>query len=292
MIFIVIAVVAVILYFVIRPYFLKYDNIVCFTGAIGSGKTLNATDTAIRLLKRQRSSVRMYNLFHRKHKRPLPMLYSNIPLRIGFREMSLQLTEEHLLMQRHIVPCSIVFIDEVDQFAHQLEYKNPNLVRASDGSGGAFDEFCRLFRQYTFGGYFVMTTQSTDNIVLTIRRRMGCFVNLMCNRSWGIPFIWPHLFHTTKCRNIMISEDVKTVVEDGNNESQYSTLFGFYSLRPRYDTHCFSGRYAGVPYKEEHEWQMFKTNRVLRCPWVPVESYIVTSDDDTRVEEIKESEKE
>ena len=278
--------VVVFLYFMIKPYFVKFDNIVCFTGAIGSGKTLNATDTAIRLLKRQRSGVRFYNFFHRKHKISLPMLYSNIPIRIGFREMSLRLTEEHLLMQRRIVPGSIVFLDEVDQFANQMEYKNPNLCRDMFGVGGAFDEFCRLFRQYTKGGYLVMTTQSTDNIVTVIRRRMGCFVNLMYNRSWGIPFLMPHIFHTTKCRNIMISEDVKTTV-DGNNEDCYRTLYGFYPLRPRYDSYCYSGRYETVPYKEEQQWKRFKTNHVLQCPAIKVPA-LTTSDDPEEIEEINE----
>lgn len=270
---------AIIVFLIIRPYTLKYDNIVCFTGAIGSGKSLNSTQTAVMLVKRQRSAVFWHNVFHPRHKKPKPMLYSNIPLRIGFREMALQLTEEHLLMQKRIVPRSVVFIDEVDQFANQLEWKNPNLSRLNNEVGGNFDEFVRLYRHYTLGGYLVLNTQSTDNIVTTIRRRMGSFVNLMQCRSWGIPFIYPNLFYTCRARNIMISEDVKATVEK-NNEDSYCTLFGFFPFRPRYDTYCYSGRYEVVPYEGEKTWRKYKTNKVIMCPKVAAPRTTKGTDDD------------
>lgn len=260
-----IALVLLLAFIVIKPYTVKYDNIVCFTGAIGSGKSLNSTETAVRLLKKQRFSVWWNNLFHPRHRLEKPILYSNIPLRINRKEMALVLTEEHLLLQKRIVPRSVVFLDEVDQFANQNEWKNPNLSRISGEVGGNFDEFVRLFRHYTRGGYLVMNTQSTDNIVTTIRRRMGCFVNLMYNHSWGIPILRPKLLYVNKARNIMVSEDVKTIVQ-GNAEDEYRTIIGFYPWKPRYDTYCYSDRYTTVPYKDERMWAKYKTNKMIICP--------------------------
>ena len=274
----IIPVLLIIFYIVVKPYTVKYDNIVCFTGAIGSGKSLNSTETAIRLLKKQRASVKWNNLFHPRHKLPLPMLYSNIPLRISRKEMALVLTEEHLLLQKRIIPRSVVFLDEVDQFANQNEWKNVNLARLSGDVGGNFDEFVRLFRHYTKGGYLVLNTQSTDNIVTTIRRRMGCFVNLMYNRSFGIPFIRPHLLYFNKARNIMVSEDVKTIVQT-NAEADYRTIIGFYPWKPRYDTYCYSGRYETVPYKNELQWAKMKTNKLIICPNKPQLKYTTSEED-------------
>ena len=275
----IIAVVLVILYIVIRPYCLKYDNIVCFTGAIGSGKSLNSTQTAVMLCKRQRMAIRWHNFFHPWHKLPLPMLYSNIPLRLTRKEYAIKLDEEHLLMQKRIVPRSVVFIDEIDQFANQLEWRNPNLARLSAKVGGNFDEFIRLFRHYTKGGYLVLNTQATDNIVTNIRRRMGTFVNLMQCRSWGIPIIAPNILYTCKCRHILISEDV-TAVEEKNIEDGYSTLFGFFPLYRRYDTYCYSDRYEVVPYEDEKTWRKLKTNKMIICPNEAVPRTTKSEDDE------------
>lgn len=278
----------VVLFVVIRPYCLKYDNIVCFTGSLGSGKSLNSTNTAVVLLRRQRAAVRWYNLFHPRHKKEKPMLYSNIPIRIGFKEYSLKLTNEHLLMKKRIVPKSVVYLDEVDQFASQLEWKNPNLARINSKSGGNFDEFVRLFRHYTYGGYLVFNTQSIDNVVLNIRRRMGSYVNLMNCRTFGIPIIAPRLFYVCKCRHISISEDIKTV-EEKNKEDNYSNLYGFMPLFRRYDTYCYSGKYETVPYGDELRWARMKTNDVIACPPDVVARTTKSVDDEKTTVPVKRS---
>ena len=41
-----IAIAGGILFFIIKPYTIKYDTTLAFTGGLGSGKTLNATKTA------------------------------------------------------------------------------------------------------------------------------------------------------------------------------------------------------------------------------------------------------
>ena len=256
--------VAVILYIVIKPYTVKYDTVVCFTGGLGAGKSFMSVDTALNLLNRNRAKVFWHNVFHRKDKWPYPMLYSNIPVRVGRKEMSLRLTEDHLLLQAHIIPRSVVFLDEVDGFANQQEYKNINLCRLTEKEGGNFDEYCRLFRHYTLGGYFVCNTQCTENIVLTIRRRINTCFNLMHFRKWGLPFL-PKIIYTVKCRNLTISEEIKTI-EQNNTEDNMRTLIGFMPWRKRYDTYCYSERYNTVPYEDEHMWCRLKTNRMIACP--------------------------
>lgn len=279
-------VVGFILYLKIKPYCIRYDTVVCFTGGLGAGKSFMSVDTAINLLKRNRIKVRWHNFFHRKDPWDMPMLYSNIPLRISRKENSLVLTSDHLLLQSHIVPRSVVFLDEVDGFANQQEYKNPNLLRLSDVIGGNFDEFCRLFRHYMLGGYFVCNTQCTENIVLTIRRRLNTCFNLMHFRKWYIPltrFILPPILYTVKCRNISISEEIKTV-EENNAEDNFRTVIGLFPWLKRYDTYCYSDRYSPVPYREERFWLKRKTNRLISCPSKPAERLTATEDEEEKTE--------
>lgn len=243
--------VLVVLFLVLRPYFVKYDTLVTFTGGLGSGKSFMSVKTAIHLYRRQRLRVRIHNFFHPRKKQPLPELYSNIPVRITLRKKALQLTKEHLLLQRALIPRSVVLIDEVDAFANQFQYNSPAIVDVKcGGENGNFDEFCRFYRHYTKGGYLIMNTQASANENLVIRRRQNSVNNLMLFRTWGIPLIWPHIFYTVRCRHITTSEDVKTV-EDEQAENGMRLCIGLMPLYRRYDTYCYAPRYDSVPRKPE-----------------------------------------
>ena len=117
-----------------------------------------------------------------------------------------------------------MFIDEVGSFASQFEYNNPNIK-------DNFDEFVRLFRHYTKGGYLVVNDQCSENIVLQIRRRINTVFNLMHFKKWfGIVY-------TVKVRNISISEEIKTV-EEQDTEDNMTTKIRFMPLfLKRYDTY-------------------------------------------------------
>lgn len=247
----IIAIVIVIL--IVKPYIIHYDTVQCYTGGLGSGKSLISTQMAVRLLRKNRWKVRFYNLRHPKKKKPKPVLYSSIPLRISSKEWALQLTQEHLTLQKHLPEKCVVFIDEIDSYASQFDYKLPNIIEN-------FDEFTRFFRHYTKGGYLVCNTQATDNLVLQIRRRMNSVFNLLHFKK----FLF--IFYTVRIRNISISEEIKTI-ETEDKEDNMSTLFGLLPIFcKRYDTYCYSGRYDTVPVGQEHVYIRLKTNKVIKCP--------------------------
>lgn len=199
--------------------------------------------------------VRIHNLFHPKNKWDKPMLYSTIPFRVSKREWAYKLTPQHMLLQHKIIPRSVCFIDEIDSWANQFEFNLQNIL---DG----FNEYCRLYRHYTQGGYIVCNTQCTDNIVLQIRRRMNSVLNLMHFKKHFF------FFYTVKIRNITLSEEFKTI-EEGHAEQNMSTKFGILPRKPfmkHYDTYCYSERYNTVPLKQETTWTKLKTNVLIRCP--------------------------
>lgn len=284
--FVILVIVIILLFLIIKPYFIKYDTLVSFTGGLGSGKTFKSVETALVLYRKQRFKVRIHNLFHPKHKEPLPELYSNIPLKIGFRKYAIRLTKEHLLLQKRIAPRSVCLLDEVDVFANQFQYNNPAIVNTKGGEEyGNFDEFCRFYRHYTKGGYLIFNTQATANENLTIRRRQNMVITLFHFRVWGIPLIAPHLFYTVKARNVTLSDDVKTV-EENNAEDNMRLIIGIMPLFRHYDTYCYSGRYNSVPIGEEKSFTRLKTNECLIAPYGREEKYTTNKDIEEIIEEI------
>ena len=284
--FIVAIIAIVILLLVIRPYFLHYDNLVSFTGGLGSGKTFMSVQTALVLYRKQRLRVFLRNLFKKKENREeLPELYSNIPIRITRRKMALRLKKEHLLLQERIAKGSVVLLDEVDCFANQFSYNNPCIVDQTGKGGddvGNFDEFCRFYRHYTEGGFLVFNTQATANENLTIRRRQNQ-INILFNfRKWGIPFIYPHILYTVRVRNVIISDDVKAT-EEGNTEDNMRLHIGFFPFYRHYDTYCYSGRYNGVPSGEEKRFPRLKTNECLKAPQGKQPKFTLNTDPDERM---------
>lgn len=260
---------ALIFFIIVRPYFLHYDNLVSFTGGLGSGKSFMSVQTALVLYRKQRFRARLHNFIHRKDRIELPELYSNIPLKISWRKMALRLKKEHLLLQERIARGSVVLLDEVDCFANQFSYNNVCIVdqtgKGDSEDTGNFDEFCRFFRHYTKGGYLIFNTQATANENLTIRRRQNQ-INLLFNfKKWGIPLLWPHLIYTVRCRNITVSDEVK-VTEESNAEDNMRLIIGFFPLFRHYDTYCYSGRYDSVPAGDRRRFSKLKTNECLIAP--------------------------
>lgn len=151
-----------------------------------------------------------------------------------FIESSLELTEDYLLLQKHINYKSIVFLDEIGGYVNQYEYNNPNVVYA-------LDEFIRLFRHYSRGGYLICTEQCSDSICKPIRVRLNKVFNLMNFKGYF------GLFYRVNIRELSLSEDIKTI-EQQNSEDNMKVTFGLFPLRKRYDTYCYSERYNSVPY--------------------------------------------
>ena len=192
MAFLVILIILVVLFIIVRPYFIRYDNLVSFTGGLGSGKTFLSTSTAIVLYRKQRFKVFIHNILRPFDKWDKPELYSNIPLQITRKRSAIKLEREHLLLQKRIVPRSVVLLDEVDCFANQFLHDNPCIVNKKGGeTDGNFDEFCRFYRHYTKGGYLIFNTQATANENLVIRRRQNMVLQLFRFRTWGIPLPSP-----------------------------------------------------------------------------------------------------
>lgn len=265
-IFIIIAIIAVIL--LLKTYRLDTrDTVIAFSGGLGSGKTFLSVRTALRALRWSRILWRLDKLLHpvsRKHD-PKPELYSSIPIRtvtgiLRKKEtFSHKLTPEILLLQERIPPRSVVMIDEIGSFMSQFEYRAVNADR--------LDEFVRLFRHYTLGGKFICNDQCSENIVLQVRRRLNTVYNLMRFRKLPLLPVWH-----CRVRNILISEEIKTVQTERHAEDEFQILLGLMPPKNRknYDTYCYSRRYLRLWKTRTGRYTELKKDDLLKNPTVKV----------------------
>lgn len=269
-IFIVIAVIAIVL--LLKSYRLDTrDTVIAFSGGLGSGKTFLSVRTALRALRWSRFLWRLDKILHPVTRRtdPRPELYSSIPIRTVtgiFRKketFSYKLTPEILLLQERIPPRSVVMIDEIGSFMSQFEYRAVNADR--------LDEFVRLFRHYTLGGKFICNDQCSENIVLYVRRRLNTVYNLMRFRKVLLLPVWH-----CRVRNILISEEIKTVQTERHAEDEFQILLGLMpgKSRKNYDTYCYSRRYLRLWKTRTGRYTELKKDELLRNPKIPMPDLI------------------
>ena len=267
-------------------YFITVDNTLMLTGAPGTGKTNEGVKWAVKLWKITKRHIRMHNRLQRLKYIPkrsyqeIPDIFSNIPIKIGryknkeFKALKQMmrdkgysdskidnlkrtkfckvLLKEHLTNQLRLPLRAVVFLTEIGKVASQYDWANINVQLH-------VNDFVSMYRQYTLGGYFICDDQSSDNVAVNIRRRLGTVINMLhFHKFWKVYWV--------KMRNITISEDIKTV-EDDSAETNMRTKIGLFPLfGRRYDTYAFSDRYLTVPIHDESTYFGYKTNEILQIP--------------------------
>jgi hypothetical protein len=245
----------IVLYMIIRIYAKYYivqiDNTLMFTGAPGTGKTNEMVKWALKLYKMNTKAVRKHNRW-KKDKWEYPILYSNIPIRLNRSEWSTELKKEHLLLTERQNLRSITVITEIGKIASQYDWNNLNVQ-------DNLNDYISLYRQYTQGGFFLCDDQSSDNVAVNIRRRLGTVINMLHFKRW-----WK--IYWVKMRNISVSEDIKTVEEESAEDNMRWRIGLLPLFFPRYDTYAFSERYQTVPKGDLRFFSQYKTNVIMDLP--------------------------
>lgn len=277
----------------LKPYFIKHDTTLLFTGGLGAGKTLHAVKTAIVLIRKNyifkyffvNKWRKFVNPIKEKHNnkpknlakprqikelRKIPKIYSNIPICYKLnpfskkRYYSVKLTTEHLLCLDTINEYSIVLIDELPQLVNQFNWDS-ELVQKN------LNEFITYFRHY-YAGYFICTAQSESDVVVQIRRKLNnaiwCFH--MKKYLFG-------LFYSVEMCDIMLSDQVSNMTTS-QIEDNTKKHWGLFPPRWTYDTRCFSERVNNSleKLKNKERYKKLKTNKIVR-----LQEYISPLDDET-----------
>lgn len=284
----------IILYRILKPYFIKYNTTLLITGELGAGKTLTAVKTAQVLIRKMRFKVNFYNKIKRpiinkwrKHKNkklqknnldPIPLLekkrkpqlISNMPIHFKpkffnkKREWSVKLTAEMILLIEKMPEYSIFLIDEMPQLVNQFNW-DEELVQKN------LNEFITFFRHY-YGSHLIMTSQSTSDIVVQVRRK--CNQAVWCYHMWKAPF---KLFYTIRMCDMMLNDNIQTMTNTYIEENT-RLHFGLFPKKGTYDSRCYSERIKNAYIEKQRftRWNKLKTNEIIR-----MEEYISPLDDKT-----------
>ena len=238
-----------ILYRFFKCYRLPNNNIICFTGTLGTGKTYMAVFQALRAYKRQR----LKHFFYRK----LPFMrwllcflmpeckypasfYSNIPIQINLSKKrphyTLPLKKEHLLMTELLPERAVVLVDELGQICSQWEFDNPYVMQN-------VQTLIRFFRHFTNGKMFV-TDQVSSNIVKPIRDRLGYVYQL--NDFHRDLLVLP--FFKVECIPLQNLDDGGTNIDIDLSDLTKSYFYGFLPYKwmhiKHYESRCFKKLYT------------------------------------------------
>lgn len=243
---------------VVKPYTLKTDTFTLFTGGIGSGKSFFSTKIALIELKKARFRTFIDNinpirrLIRKKPKIPRPMLYSSIPVRISPWEMSRPLDFNPFVLQERFPQRCVVFIDEINLFLSQMDYKIECEEQLNEG--------ITLFRHNSLGGRLVANTQSLSKVHWCFRYCCGHTYNLS---QFKKPILGLPILAWCKVRNVSVTDEI-TSIEDGNAEENSSNLFCFFPFPRAYDTYAYSDRYAPLPLMERPAYKRMKRNSTMK----------------------------
>lgn len=239
---ILLVIVGFVLYKSFKSYKVPNNNIICFTGTLGTGKTYLAVAKARADYRRKRIQHWIYKHFKLiawfipSAKHPAS-LYSNIPIRTNLSKKNPKycrvLRKEHVLMTENLPENCTVLIDEIGQVCSQWEFDNPYVMEN-------VQTLARFFRHFTNGKMFV-TDQVSDNIVKPIRDRLGFIYQL--NDFHRVFKLLP--YYQVSVIPIMATEVGKTDLEQDTPEEYY--FFGFLPYKwmkiKHYESRCFKPLY-------------------------------------------------
>ena len=144
------------------------STVTLVTGGVKSGKsTFGVWKCKTEHFKRL-VSVYIYNFFHKKNKREIPYLYSNIPLHYKWYRV---LTIELVLRQHRFAYGSVVYVNEASLLADSMAFKDEKVNES-------LLLFNKLFGHETKGGFLLYDTQSLADCHFAIKRCISEYIHL------------------------------------------------------------------------------------------------------------------
>lgn len=311
----------IVLFFILKPYFIKHDTTILFTGGLGSGKTLESVKRAIVLIRKNRFfkyywanfkikiknkyrklyNKHYYNKYLRNLKKgkknpkkgikpileqiPLqkkPLLYSNIPIHFKTHIFGFKKEWSTQLEVRHVL-----LLKEINEYSVVMIDEFPQFISQFDWDIPLVqknaNEFITFFRHY-IGGNLITNAQSEEEIECHYRRKLNIGVWCFDFHAWPFPFL--PLFYTNRMCDFMISDNI-TTMSTTYIEENTKLHFGLFP-RKAYDPRCYKPRYEKVhtKVKTTKKWKSLQTKEVLR-----LREYISPLDTKTTLTQIQKMEK-
>lgn len=158
---------------------LRYGNLTLISGGVKTGKTMLSVCLVMKQYKRQIRRWRRDCKRAKKHYLPFPekpLIYSNMPLKCEYVPLTLDLITGKTRFRFG----SVVYFNEMSLIAGSKDIKNEIL-------NDWLLRFFKLCAHETHGGYFIIDTQSPQDMHYTLKRSLSTYYFIY--RSIKLPFV-------------------------------------------------------------------------------------------------------
>ena len=218
----------------------KCGNMILVTGGVKTGKTTLSVHLVKRIWKKQKTKAKISNAilfclrwipkFRKKQYKPMPLIYSNIPLSIPY----VPLTKDMLERNERFVYGSVIYCCEASLIADSMCFKdayvNEQLLL-----------FNKLIAHETRGGYIIYDTQSIADNHFAVKRCLSSYFYI--HHAIKIPF-----FVLMYVRELKFSEDNSAVntFEDDASENLELVIVPK-KVWKLFDCYCYSALTDHLP---------------------------------------------
>lgn len=312
-------VLAFILYKIFKPYIIRHDTTLLFTGGLGSGKSLSSVKQAIVLIRKNRFlHYKMHNHFKVKRKNWYLRIFNHFRKRnnekwwnkLECKKIDLQTYKKHF-KQLHVlaekrklpqlysnIPVHFkkhIFSPKREWAQELTEAQLLCLEKQREYSVVLIDELPQFINQFNWNEELIQ--KNVNEYITFFRHYVGgylivnaqavddvvCQIRRKLNQAtWCFNFK-KHLFglfYTIEMCDIMMSDQVSTMTTTFI-EDNTRKCYGLFPPKNTYNTRCYSERYKNciIDYQNKRHKNV-KTNKVLRL--IP---YISPLDDNTTEQE-------
>lgn len=211
----------------------KCGNLILVTGGVKTGKTTLSVRLVKKLWKKNCTKVKIYNRLIRpfkkdKTKRPMPLIYSNIPLTLPYAP----LTKELIYREHRFEYGSVVFMCEASLIAGSMDFSDPDL-------NDNISALAKLIAHETKGGYMVMDTQSVLDLHYGLKRNTSSYFYI--HHKTSVP-----LFLILKVRELVFLDNTSNDFSS-DAEDNLKTVIVPKSTWKHFDCYCYSALTDHLP---------------------------------------------
>lgn len=228
----------------------KCGNVVLVTGGVKTGKSTMSVRLVEKIWKKNCFKVKFYNYIIRpfkknKAKKPMPLIYSNVPLALPFSP----LTEDLIYRRKRFVYGSVIYCCEASLIAGSMDFKDEDLNEN-------LTLLVKLIGHETKGGSIVFDTQSVLDLHYGIKRNLSSYFYI--HHKVNLPF-----FLVLKVREMVFMDNTSNEFDE-DVESDLLNVIVPKSTWKLFDCYCYSALTDHLPVADEiYKTKDLKARKIL-----------------------------
>ena len=214
----------------------KCGNLILVTGGVKTGKSALSVRLVEKIWKKNRRKAQIYNAIIRhfkkdKSKREMPLVYSNVPLKIPY----VALTEDLIYRRKRFRYGSVIYACEASLIAGAMDFK-------SDDLNENLTLLMKLVGHETRGGSCVLDTQAVLDLHYGMKRNLSTYFYI--HHKISVPF-----FLILKVRELVFMEGSSNDFNEDVEET-LKTVIVPKTVFKKYDCYCYSALTDHLPVED------------------------------------------